>query len=107
MSAAGLSPVDHRVTKREVVWAITVSVLLVAGIVGTLLLQTAMQGQARTLQLQHDHTAALITRSQLLQRGLDRFAAPTALAARARSLHMRPQGRPRFLLARAAVSRGE
>jgi hypothetical protein len=88
---------ERRTHRREVVWAVTISIVLVAGIIGTLLLQTATQTQARSLQIEHRHAGRLATRSQLLRRNLSRDADPAILARRAAALHMRPQVVPRFV----------
>lgn len=84
-------------TRRELAWALLVSAVLTVGIVGTLLFQTAMQGQARTLLREHEQAAALSLHDRTLHHDLARAADPAILAARARALHMRPQVTPHFL----------
>jgi len=92
------TPLARReVTKREVVWALTLSLLLALGIVATLLLQTAMQGEARVVQREHARMSALQQQAEDLRRELAHDADPSVLAMRARALHMRPQSRPAFL----------
>ena len=84
------------VTRREIAWAFSLSLILLAGILGTLFLQTAMQTQARTLQTQKDRSAALSTLNGQARRNLAHAANPAALAQQARQLHMRPQTTPAF-----------
>lgn len=84
-------------TRRELAWALLLSAVLTVGIIATLLFQTAMQGQARTLLREHDRAAALAQHDQSLHRALAHAADPAALAARAHTLHMRPQITPHFV----------
>lgn len=84
-------------TRREVAWALALSLLLTIGIIGTLLLQTAMQGEARVVQHERQRMASLQQQAQDIGRELARDADPSVLAARARALHMRPQSHPAFV----------
>jgi hypothetical protein len=84
-------------TRREIAWALLVSAILVSGIVGTLLLQTAMQGQARNLLQAHGRAAALAQHDRSLHRALAQAADPATLATHARALHMHPQVTPHFV----------
>lgn len=93
--------VRHHVSRREIAWALTVSLLLTVGIVGTLLLRTAMQGEARVVQQERQQMAALQQQADDLERALARQADPALLARRARALHMHPQNRPAFVRAPA------
>ena len=64
--------------------------MLGVGIVGVLLLNTAMQTQADQIQATQQKLAALHLVVQGEQTALDRMNTPAALAARAAALHMRP-----------------
>lgn len=90
-------PPRRSVTRREVVWAVLITLVLVAGILGTLLLRTAMQTQARALQLAQRTGDGLSLQIQRDQRELTSQADPARLAAQARALRMHPQLRPVFL----------
>lgn len=85
------------VSRREVAWAVSITLLLLTGILGTLLLRTSMEGQARTLQRAGQTAASLTDRTQELKRTLTRDADPASLAAKARALRMHPQSAPEFL----------
>lgn len=75
---------------RDVAYAFTLALLLVVGIIGVLLLNTAMQTQADHIAAAKQHLADLTMNAQVLQTEADRDDAPGALAARARALHLRP-----------------
>jgi hypothetical protein len=85
------------VTGREIAWAIALSALLTAGIIGTLLLQTAMDSQARSLQKAQQVQQNLVLSTQQLRSSIDRLSDPSLLAARAKELRMHPQVQPQFL----------
>jgi hypothetical protein len=72
------------------VFATTLALVLGVGIVGVLLLNTAMQTQADQIQATQQKLAALHLVVQGEQTALDRMNTPGALAGRATALHMRP-----------------
>jgi Tfp pilus assembly protein PilV len=76
-------------TRRDVAFAGCLAVLLVVGVLGVLLLNTAMQQQADRLATQHDRLAELALQAQTLRMSIDRAADPRVLAVQARRLHMR------------------
>ena len=77
-------------TFADAVYAATLALLLAAGILGVLLLNTATQTQADRIAAQRQHLAALALQAQAAQVALDREAVPAAVEARARALQMRP-----------------
>jgi len=87
-------PARRRRTRRrgwgDAIFATTLALVLGVGIVGVLLLNTAMQTQADQIQATQQKLAALHLVVQGEQTALDRMNTPAALAARAASLHMRP-----------------
>lgn len=74
----------------EVAWATTLSLVLGLGIIGVLLLNTATQTQADRIAAQKARLAALALTVEQARTAADQAAAPTALAARARALDLRP-----------------
>ena len=76
----------------DALFATTLSALLAVGIVGVLLLNTSMQTQADRIAAMRQHIATLSLQLQQTQTALDRDDTPSALAARAAALHMRPAG---------------
>lgn len=64
--------------------------ILGVGILGVLLLNTAMQTQADQIAATQHRLAALHLAVQQAQTAVDQQDAPGALAARAAALHMRP-----------------
>lgn len=79
-------------TGREVVYALTLGLVLGLGVLGVLVLNTLMQQQARTIAAQQATLGALALRQQALQVRLDAADNPRMLARRAQALHMRPAG---------------
>jgi hypothetical protein len=79
--------------RRDAVYAVTLAVLLGVGILGVLLLNTAMQTQADRIAATKQQLADLTLRAQVLQTAADETDSPAVLAARARSLHLRPATR--------------
>lgn len=78
-------------------FAALVALLLSAGLVGLLLLNTALnQGSFQLTQLQQQ-TTRLTDQQQGLQQQIADWSAPDELAARARQLGMVPGGVPAFL----------
>ena len=87
-------------------FATTLALVLGVGIVGVLLLNTAMQTQADQIQATQQKLAALRLVVQGEQTALDRLNTPGTLAARAVALHMRPAASMPILRAAAhAVTR--
>jgi hypothetical protein len=82
-------------SRREVVYALALGLVLGVGVLGVLVLNTLMQQQARTIATQQAALGALALEQQTLQLRLDATDNPRALARRAAALHMRPAG---FLL---------
>lgn len=78
---------------RDAVFAATLAGLLAIGIMGGLLLNTAMQTQADRIALTKQQLAASALRIQSLQSDLDRAATPASLAVRAAGLGLRPAAR--------------
>ena len=74
-------------------YAATVAAVLAAGIVGVLLLNTAMQTQADQMVSVKQRLAALQQQTQVLGVAVDQLSSPASLAARATTLQMRPAGR--------------
>lgn len=89
----------------DALFATTLSAVLAVGIVGVLLLNTAMQTQADRIQLMRERLATLALASQGARTDLDRADSPSQLAARAAALHMRPAGRMQILRASARTPR--
>lgn len=79
-------------TGRELVYALTLGLVLGAGVLGVLVLNTLMQQQARTIAAQQSALDALALRQQTLQVKLDAADNPRALARKAQALHMKPAG---------------
>ncbi|MEU9334682.1 hypothetical protein AB0D49_16180 [Streptomyces sp. NPDC048290] len=78
-------------------FVLLVVVLLGGGLIGLLVLNSALsEGSFRLADLQRD-TKALTDEQQALQRDIDAYAAPQALLRRARELGMVPGGDPAFL----------
>ena len=76
----------------DALFATTLSALLAVGIVGVLLLNTSMQTQADRISAMRQQIVDLSLRVQQAQTALDRDNSPSALAARAVALSMRPAG---------------
>jgi hypothetical protein len=87
-----VSPVRRRRHRSygDALFTTTLSALLGLGIVGVLLLNTAMQTQADRIATMRTRLAALSLQLQSTQTALDRDNAPSELAARAWELSMRP-----------------
>jgi hypothetical protein len=73
--------------------------VLAIGVLGVLLLNTAMQQQADRLATQHQRMSTLAQRVQELRTQLDWQSDPSQLAARAQQLHLRPVLHLRFVSA--------
>ena len=74
-----------------------VVLVLTGGLVGLLLLNTAMQRSAFQLEALKDKTAALTVRSEVLDTQVERLRAPARLANAANRLGMVPMSAPVFL----------
>ena len=74
-----------------------VVLVLTGGLVGLLLLNTAMQRSAFQLEALKDKTAALTVRSEVLDTQVERLRAPARLANAATRLGMVPMSAPVFL----------
>lgn len=80
-------------------FAAVVVLVLAVGVVGVLLLNTALQQQSDWMAVQHQRIAALQQRVQELHQRLDWASDPARLANRARALHLRPVTRIEFVSA--------
>ncbi len=83
--------------RRDAAFASFLTLLLVSGVLGVLLLNTAMQRQADLIATQHARIAALAQQAQLLRARRDRREDPQALAARAAQLRLRPAKSVRYV----------
>jgi len=90
---------------RDLLFVVCLTTVLTLGVLGVLLLNTAMQQQSDRMAVQRQRVADLILQAQEIRTRLDRLATPQQLAARARRLHMQPVKRLRFTVAGAPVSR--
>ncbi|EME97275.1 septum formation initiator [Streptomyces mobaraensis NBRC 13819 = DSM 40847] len=89
---------------RRTPFVLLVVVLLGSGLIGLLLLNSALnQGSFELTRLQRK-TTELTDRQQALQQEVDQLAAPDALERRARELGMVPGGSPAFLNPDGTVS---
>ncbi|HEU5035337.1 MAG TPA: hypothetical protein VFT62_11375 [Mycobacteriales bacterium] len=94
---------------RDAAFAGCLAVVLAVGVVGVLLLNTAMQQQSDRIALQHQRIAALTQQAQELRTRIDLLSTPAALAARAHQLRLRPVEHMRFVAvspSRSATGRG-
>jgi hypothetical protein len=78
---------------------VTLAGLLSIGIMGGLLLNTAMQTQADRIAMTRQQLAAGALRIQALQADVDRDASPASLAVRATTIGLRPASRLQVLVA--------
>jgi cell division protein FtsB len=81
---------------RDLLFVVCLTTVLTIGVIGVLLLNTAMQQQADRMSLQRQRIATLTDQAQQLRTDIDKVATPQSLAARARRLHMKPVKRLRF-----------
>ena len=86
--------------EREAAFAACLAVVLTVGVLGVLLLNTAMQQQADRIAQQHQRVATLTQKARELQTSLDWQTDPTRLAARARTMKLRPIKQIDFVSAR-------
>ena len=80
----------HPSRRRDGAFAMALVLVLSAGVLGVLLLNTSMQRQAVLMAQAHARLATLAEQTQRLEARLDWAADPAALAARARQLQLRP-----------------
>jgi hypothetical protein len=80
-----------------VAFAAFLALVLGIGVLGVLLLNTAMQQQSHRLSVQHDKLADLSLQAQSLRAELDRAADPHRLEVLARELRLRPASRVRYV----------
>lgn len=85
---------------------LVLATVMVGGVVGVLLFNTAMQQQSVRLRAQQAVVSRLQVRAQALQTAILQAADPAALAERARTLHMRPATQVRWERRRSARKRG-
>ncbi|HET6817331.1 MAG TPA: hypothetical protein VFH66_08935 [Mycobacteriales bacterium] len=90
---------------RDLLFVVCLTTVLSIGVVGVLLLNTAMQQQSDRMTLQRQKIASLTDQAEQLRTDLDRLATPQSLAARARRLHMQPVTHLRFTVTGSVVSR--
>jgi len=90
---------------RDLMFVGFLSTVLALGVLGVLLLNTAMQQQSDRMALQRQRVATMIDQAQQIRTQIDRLATPQQLAARARRLHMQPVKRLRFTVTGGSVSR--
>ncbi|QNP73212.1 septum formation initiator family protein [Streptomyces roseirectus] len=94
---AGLLPVGGGASAGRTPFVLLVVVLLGGGLIGLLVLNSALsEGAFRMDDLQRE-TKSLTDEQQALQRDIDAYSAPDALQKRARELGMVPGGDPAFL----------
>jgi hypothetical protein len=84
-------------SRRDVAFAVFLSIVLAFGVLGVLLLNTSMQQQSRRLAAQHERLSALAQQVQDLRAGLDWRSDPARLARLARSLQLRPADHVRYV----------
>jgi Tfp pilus assembly protein PilV len=89
---------------RDLLFVGCLTTVLTIGVLGVLLLNTAMQQQSDRMALQRQQVAALNEQAQQIRTQIDRLATPQQLAAQARRLHMQPVKRLRFTVTGAAAA---
>jgi hypothetical protein len=87
----------------DAAFATTLAATLAAGIVGVLLLNTAMQTQADQIAATQHRLTVLHLQLQTAQTAVDRENTPGELAVRATALHMHPAQRMPFVTAARGV----
>lgn len=93
--------------RRDTAFAACLVVILTAGVLGVLLLNTSMQQQAQAMARSHQRLATLTGEAQRIKAALDWANDPARLAARARALRLRPVHRLEFVRAGSAGSVSE
>ena len=71
---------------RDLLFVACLTTVLTVGVLGVLLLNTAMQQQSDRMALQRQHVASLLGQAQQLRTQIDKLSTPQQLAARARRL---------------------
>ena len=94
-----------RVPRHDAAFAAFLALVLSAGVLGVLLLNTATQQQSVAMSRAHVRLAALTDELQALQATLDWAADPAALAARAERLRLRPVKRVDYVRLGSDVGR--
>ncbi|MGC9380175.1 septum formation initiator family protein [Streptomyces sp. MH13] len=92
-----LPPVGGRGHAARAPFVLLVVVLLGGGLIGLLVLNSAMSEGSFQLEDLKKETKELTDEEQSLQRDIDAYSAPRALQRRARELGMVPGGDPAFL----------
>ncbi|MGC9496727.1 septum formation initiator family protein [Streptomyces sp. WG7] len=92
-----LPPVGGRGQAARAPFVLLVVVLLGGGLIGLLVLNSAMSEGSFQLEDLKQETKELTDEEQSLQRDIDAYSAPRALQRRARELGMVPGGDPAFL----------
>ena len=82
---------------REAAFAACLALVLAAGVLGVLMLNTVMQQQSEQISRQHQRIADLDQRAQQIETALQWQNDPARLAARAKALHLRPIERVDFV----------
>lgn len=82
---------------RDALFAGFLALVLAAGVVGVLLLNTSMQSQSDRISQQHLRVAGLLQEAQTLHARLVRLGDPALLAERAARLHLRPAKKVRYV----------
>lgn len=82
---------------RDIAFAACLALVLGFGVLGVLLLNTAMQQQSHRLAVQHDKLAELSLQAQTLRAELDWAADPARLESLARELKLRPATKVRYV----------
>lgn len=90
-------PTSRAPTRRDVAFAAFLSLVLGIGVLGVLLLNTAMQQQSHLLAVQHDKLDQLSIEAQSLRAELLRAADPHRLETLARELRLRPATKVRYV----------
>ena len=95
--ALALVPASAAAPRGRTPFVVLVVTLLAAGLLGLLLLNTALAQDAFRLHTLKEDSRALADREQMLMRQVEAQRAPQALAEKAAALGMVPAGPPAFL----------
>jgi hypothetical protein len=93
----------HDRRRGDAAFAAVLALVLGVGVLGVLLLNTAMQQQSHRLAVQHDRVSDLALQAQRLRAVVDRAADPRRLEELARELRLRPAKRVRYVDPRGGV----
>lgn len=94
----------HDRRRGDAAFAAVLALVLGVGVLGVLLLNTAMQQQSHRLAVQHQRVSDLALEAQRLRAAVDRAADPRRLEERARELRLRPAKRVRYVDPRRDVA---